>query len=744
MLNQPTPQPPSLGLGDIYYILFRHKWKIISCLVAGIATAAAIFRIDAPQYFSEAKLLVRYIIAENKLTGPNANSATAKIMTDERGASIMATEREILSSVDLAEEVTKAIGPEKILAKAGGGKELPKAVKLLRESLSINVPGGSSVIFISFRHPDFEIVQPVLREVLDRYLKLHVATHRTSGMLTESLTQEADTLRGRLAQTEQDLRRETNKAGVISLESAKESYATQITAIRREILGYEAELAGRIAVLEQLKKRLVAPVATTNTASNESPAEAEVPVAVIDQYRTIALKISRLQSLEQELSVQFTTENERVKTARTQLNEAEAALKSLREQYPRLIRSAVVANNSPTRSEIDPSAEEAQVTAIQIISYQAKIKELSSQYDRLRAEASKIDQMEGTILELRRKKELEEANYRYYAANLEQARINETLGNGKVSNISQIQAASPAFREQINFKKPATAILGGLAAGLVWAFLIELYFDRSVRRPGELAKLVRAPLFLSIPELKAGAKTRSKGPQLALTGGTDAEIAGSEPVAPSSGAAALMPFHETLRDRLISFFESKNLTHKPKLVAVTGVLDAAGVTTTAAGLARSLSETGEGNVLLVDMTVGAGAAQQFMRGKAVCGLDEMLEARSQAHVHDNLYVVAESNNSEKLTRNLPKRFARLIPQLKASDFDYIIFDMPKVTQLSITPRLASFMDMVLLVVESEKTDRTLVQGACDLLEGSKVNVGVVLNKTRQYVPNRIQQELMSN
>lgn len=742
MLNQPTPQPPSLGLGDIYYILFRHKWKIVGCFVAGIAVAAAIFRFDAPQYFSEAKLLVRYIIAENKLTGPNANSATAKIMTDERGASIMATEREILSSVDLAEEVTKAIGPEKILAKAGGGKDLPKAVKLLRESLSVNVPGGSSVIFISFRHPDFEIVQPVLREVLDRYLKLHVATHRTSGMLTESLTQEADTLRSRLATTEQELRRETNKAGVISLESAKESYATQITAIRREILGYEAELAGRIAVLEQLKKRVLTPVATTTTA-NESPAEPEVPVAVIDQYRTISLKISRLQSLEQELSVQFTTENERVKTARSQLNEAEAALKSLREQYPRLTRSAAVTNNNPSRSEIDPSAEEAQATAIQITSYQAKIKELSAQYDRLRAEASKIDQMEGTILELRRKKELEEANYRYYAANLEQARINETLGNGKVSNISQIQAASPAFREQINFKKPGMAVLGGLAAGLVWAFLIEMYFDRSVRRPGELSKLVRAPLFLSIPQLKAGGKTGNKAPQLALTGGTDPEVAGTETVAPPSGAAALLPFHETLRDRLISFFESKNLTHKPKLVAVTGVLDAAGVTTTAAGLARSLSETGEGNVLLVDMTVGAGAAQQFMRGKAVCGLDEMLEARSQAHVHENLYVVAESNNSEKLTRNLPKRFARLIPQLKASDFDYIIFDMPKVTQLSITPRLASFMDMVLLVVESEKTDRTLVQGACDLLEESKVNVGVVLNKTRQYVPNRIQQELMS-
>jgi Mrp family chromosome partitioning ATPase len=165
------------------------------------------------------------------------------------------------------------------------------------------------------------------------------------------------------------------------------------------------------------------------------------------------------------------------------------------------------------------------------------------------------------------------------------------------------------------------------------------------------------------------------------------------------------------------------------------------VTTTAAGLARSLSETGEGNVLLVDMTAEQGAAHQFSKGKSVCGLDELLETRTQAHVHENLYVVSENSGSERLTRSLPQRFSRIIPKLKASDFDYIIFDMPTVNQLSITPRLASFMDMVLVVVESEKTDKEVVEGACALLAESKANVGIVLNKTKSYVPTGLQQQL---
>jgi Mrp family chromosome partitioning ATPase len=89
---------------------------------------------------------------------------------------------------------------------------------------------------------------------------------------------------------------------------------------------------------------------------------------------------------------------------------------------------------------------------------------------------------------------------------------------------------------------------------------------------------------------------------------------------------------------------------------------------------------------------------------------------------------------------MPKRFTSLVPKLKASDYDYIIFDMPPISQISITPRLASFMDIVLLVVESEKTDRDLVKRAAALLAESKANVGVVLNRTRSHVPRKLLQE----
>jgi Mrp family chromosome partitioning ATPase len=67
--------------------------------------------------------------------------------------------------------------------------------------------------------------------------------------------------------------------------------------------------------------------------------------------------------------------------------------------------------------------------------------------------------------------------------------------------------------------------------------------------------------------------------------------------------------------------------------------------------------------------------------------------------------------------------------------------MPPVSQISLTPRLARFMDMVLMVVESGKTDRDVVKRATTLLTENKANVSVVLNKARTYIPKRLLQEL---
>ena len=346
-----------------------------------------------------------------------------------------------------------------------------------------------------------------------------------------------------------------------------------------------------------------------------------------------------------------------------------------------------------------------------------------------------------------------------YAASLEQARVQESLGTGKITNIIIIQTPSPAHRDFQGLLKPiALIIIMGLLAGPGLAFLKDRLLDQTLRRVADVERHLRLPVFLSLPDTSRNGRSRLFGifsrngrhrikPASDLSPSTPTETVRPAPqveMAPWDPHHKLRSHYEALRDRLITFFEVRNMTHRPKLIAVTGCTRGAGVTTLAAGLAAALSETGDGNVLLVDMNLEEGAAHPFHKGKPGCGLSDGLEngKRDTALVQENLYLVsAHETNNQQLPHVLPKRFAHLVPKMKASDYDYIIFDMPPVTQTSVTARLSRFVDMALIVVESERTGQEIAKRANALLAESGATVAAVLNKHRAYVPHRLSQEL---
>jgi polysaccharide biosynthesis transport protein len=100
---------------------------------------------------------------------------------------------------------------------------------------------------------------------------------------------------------------------------------------------------------------------------------------------------------------------------------------------------------------------------------------------------------------------------------------------------------------------------------------------------------------------------------------------------------------------------------------------------------------------------------------------------------ENLYL-ATATSADAEAEIIPKRFYNLIPNFKASDYDYIIFDMPPLSKGSMTLAMAPFLDRVLLIVESEKDERNVLKRACSELMNAKANLCGVLNKVRNYGP----------
>ena len=367
-------------------------------------------------------------------------------------------------------------------------------------------------------------------------------------------------------------------------------------------------------------------------------------------------------------------------------------------------------------------------------------------------QATNFERLEVTLSELQQKRESEETSLKYFSDNLERSRIEAALNEGKASNISVIQSPSPPAK---GWSKKFQKKVGGLAAsgilaGLALAFFLELVMNRSIKRPSEIEAKLGLPLLISIPDVEKNglarrARLATKNRLLIKdeTGEATAETASDMVVASWERDHPLHRFYEGLRDRLIVYFEVRNLVHKPKLVAVTSCHKGAGVSSIAAGLAASMSETGDGNVLLVNISGDQGAAQQFYKGEPGCSLDEALEKQGTL-VKASLYTTTEQSNGSMLPANLPKKLSSLMPRLKASEYDYIIFDMPPVNQTSVTARLSGLMDMVLLVIESEKTNQDVVKRVNKLLGESKANVSTVLNKSRNYIPAKLHQEFLND
>ncbi len=302
-------------------------------------------------------------------------------------------------------------------------------------------------------------------------------------------------------------------------------------------------------------------------------------------------------------------------------------------------------------------------------------------------------------------------------------------------NISAVQKPSVPTRV---FGKRDKIVMrlagGGLGAAVALTLLAELFLNQKVKRPHELEKRLGTRLLLSIPYNKRQGRLKRL---LWKRGGNFANgHTGSRAIAPWEVGHFIRPYSEAIRDRLGLYFELNRMTHKPKLVGVTGFQKGSGTSTLAAGLAAALSELGEGKVLLVDVNAGVGDVHPFFNGRPALSLTAALQAQEPIpSAADNLYLATVGNGNAGPAQLGLKKFFDLMPNLKASDFDYIIFDMPPLGQTSPTLGMAGFMDKVLLVVEGEKTGRETVKRGYEALIAGRDNISVIFNKGRSYVPD---------
>jgi uncharacterized protein involved in exopolysaccharide biosynthesis/Mrp family chromosome partitioning ATPase len=430
-------------------------------------------------------------------------------------------------------------------------------------------------------------------------------------------------------------------------------------------------------------------------------------------------------------SVALTTEAAKVQE---QLNAAEA---DLAEQQALVSQKAD--SGAKTWRKKKPGDEK--TNKAKVAGTQAKIETLKTRLSDIQRRTKQLSELAPQIEDLERKKEMDEANYKYFAASLEKARIDEALDPSKIPNISAVQRPSPPSLETKKRNKVLMGLVGGgLTLGIALALLRGLVLNQTVGRPFQLETQLHIPLMLSIPYANGRFALPSNGSP-ADPGALTTQRRHPK-LAPWEAGHFIRPYCDAIRDRLGLYFELNHLTHKPKLVGVTGMSEEGGTSTLAAGLAASLSETNDGKVLLVDVNLGPQEVHPFFKGKPAYPLNKALKpSDSIASATENLYLATVGSPSTGGPAQLGlKKFFDMMPNMKASDFDYIIFDMPPLDQTSPTWGMAAFMDKLLVVVEAEKNNREVIRRSYGKLIAERNNVAVVVNKTRSYVPKWLDSE----
>jgi uncharacterized protein involved in exopolysaccharide biosynthesis/Mrp family chromosome partitioning ATPase len=751
---QTKQAPKGFGPQDILFVLFKHKWMILLLTCVGIGAAAAVYLYQKPIYQSTAKLLVRYVMETGSV---DPYSAMKTPGASRNGDPVILTEIEILRSVDLARDVAQAVGLEKLLPDLGAppaelqSNVISGAAGVILSELKVDRGQSPNVLHVTYGNPDPDTAKAVLDELVELYFKKHLDIHRSAAAF-DLVAKQTEEVRARLADTEKKLNQLRTESGITSLAAATDALATLRARTRDDLMSARAELAEQDARIQSLSKTPASDDGATPDDSDQAVAADDpferVPPQVVTEFRAIMEMIAILQRRDLELRLKFTDGNRLVGHNQRQINDYETRRREMIERYPVLVQESVATITATGNAAYDLDMEKARRAAIsaKIEVFQEQLKEIAAQFSEQYVLGAEIDALE-------RSRQMEEAEYRSLESKLKDAILEGTLDPKRMPNIEIIQQPTDPVKtfDELTKKIILGLAAGGLALGLGLAFLIELVFNRKIERSVEIQTRLQLPLMLSIPFVRRGERGglllgggKREAPRIGDKEGEWLPVEGGDELAVANQAEKndhfILPYSETIRDRIIFNFEINNVIHKPKLVAVTGMSEGAGTSTIAAGLAKSFAEIRGVKVLLVDLSSFHPQENPIFGEIPRHSLANALRLAQGSGFRErpqNLYYAnAPARRDESgLTQFTPLHLHEMMPLLHASEYDYIIFDMPPVNQTSRTLTMAGLMDKVLLVLDAQNTSREGLKWGYSELTKGRADVSCIFNKTRTHGPD---------
>jgi len=493
-----TTHDSPFGLRSLCRIVFRHWRKSAVFLCLSLAAGGAYIRFCPATYRSEAKLSVR-LGRENVTFDPTALTEPSSVFSvPPSREDQLNTVAEILKSRVMAERVVDDLGPATVLglpAVSGGTGDVDprvrdRAVEHLSRSLNASTIRKSNLITATYDAASPAAAQRVLNRLIELYLEEHLRLNRSMDA-HRFLEEETRRIKAELTATEERLRDLKNSTGLTSPEGQRRLLVERIGRLDDALLAADAALAASQAKVGQLE--------ADRNALPETQVTAQTSGVGNEGTDSMRSQLYALQIREQQLLAKYTERHPLLQEVRQQAAEAAKAL--AREENT---RTQITTGPNKARERVQNALLAEKPV---LVSLESQAISLRRQLADVRGELKTLNEAELQITSLQREIQLLETNYKRYAVNLEQARIDQTMETQRISSLNVVQPAAAVLRP-VHPNKLRAAILS-LAVGLFGALGIALAaerYDPILRTPEQVERLLGVPALVSIPRVQTRAR----------------------------------------------------------------------------------------------------------------------------------------------------------------------------------------------------------------------------------------------
>lgn len=468
-VEQGATVAPLAAVRSFWQPILRRKWLFAVVFLAVLGCVAVVTLLTPPEYRSQAKLFLR-LGRENAAVEPltavghetllalpptreeEVNSVTELIasqqvvgkVVDELGTQfVLGNEESLMSNATEVAQTTLKLRltradvptdqqPLSTALGAANGAEVPsmgsdsvvrdKAVRHVLSHLTVSAERKSLIITVEYDGRSPETAKTILQAILQTYIELHTNMYRVEGAY-EFLKEHADEHRRRLLAAEDELSELRNQTGLASLVEQRSLLLQQLSHTQDELMRAEVELNSRREAVAALEHALAA-TPTTRVA--------ETTTGVANQgFDLMRQRLFELEVQEQKFRSIYTEEHFELENIRREIAELRGLLKE--QPFDRIEqKTALNKNHEDLQLSLLIEKKELAVVQSREAALRGQTKQLEQQVASMNKNALKIERLEREVALL-------ETSYRQYAENVEQARMDETIRQHQLSNISIAQ-----------------------------------------------------------------------------------------------------------------------------------------------------------------------------------------------------------------------------------------------------------------------------------------------------------------